>query len=170
MAYQIVSEHYKTKPFRCGARCAGIANTYDDECARRRGIVCIKNKDNLCLVRALVVVIAYITNVPYLKQVRNNIGKRQDLEARGLMAKSGVVIPPGGAGIKELQQFQLHLADYKITAYEHAAKGRAVLFEGPNAEKKINLLFHYKHYNVITSLTSAFGCSYYFENLSRPLQ
>src|SRR5436190_24340442 len=35
--------------------------------------------------------------------------------------------------------------------------------EIPDAQYKINLVFHNGHYNVITSLTSAFACTYFCE-------
>ncbi|KAF2894738.1 hypothetical protein ILUMI_11438, partial [Ignelater luminosus] len=79
------------------------------------------------------------------------------------MKNAGVVIPTEGAGIEELGQFQHHLTEYKINVYKYGTKGREVLFEGPQADKRINLLYHQSHFNVITSLTSAFVCRYFCE-------
>lgn len=79
------------------------------------------------------------------------------------MSEAGVKVPKEGCGIEELRQFQRYLEEYKITVYKYGAKGREVLFEGPDALKKINLLYHQGHFNVITSLTSAFTCSYFCE-------
>lgn len=150
------------KPFRgMGRQRKGYYNTYEEECNKRRGIVVVNNEDNLCLPRALVVAMAYLMNVPYVEQIRRNVGKRQDREALKLMKDVGIAIPPLGAGIEELEKFQQHLTQFKITVYIYGTKGREVLFEGPNAAKKINLLFHKNHYNVITNLTSAFACGYY---------
>lgn len=47
-------------------------NTFDEECAKRRGIICIKNEDNLCLPRALVVAKAYADNGVNLAAIRCN--------------------------------------------------------------------------------------------------
>ena len=70
--------------------------------------------------------------------------------------------------IPELDQFQNHWRKYKITVYNYNTKGRDVYYEGPNSQYKINLLFHDGHYNEITSLTSAFVCSYYCESCHTP--
>lgn len=178
--YQSNSEGFNSDTFRMtmtqarsyrgtGKRPAqGAYNTFEEECSKRRGIVCINNKDNLCLPRSLVVAMAYSMNVPYLKQVRQNIGKKQDQETLRLITESGVIIPPGGAGVDELRQFQNHLKDFKITVYKYRNKGRDILFEGPDVPRKINLIYHNNHYNVITSLTAAFVCSYYCETCHTP--
>ena len=42
---------------------------FEEECAARCGIIVIKNKDNLCLVRAIVVAEAYINKAPNHKTV-----------------------------------------------------------------------------------------------------
>src|SRR3978361_122774 len=148
-------------PLRGRGRNTEESLTFGEDCSKRRGIVCIKNKDNLCLARALVVAIAYVLNVPYLKQVRQNIGKRQDQEVQKLMANAGVTIPPAGAGIEELQQFQQYLSDFQIIVYNYGSKGRDILYRGPESLKRLNLLHHKGHFNVINSLTSAFCCNYY---------
>lgn len=150
------------KPYRGKGRSASSL-TYDDECRKRRGVVVIHNKDNLCLARALVVAMAYVMNSPYFKQIRQNIGKRQNQEVQKLLSDTGITIPPTGAGFEEIQQFQRHLKNFKISVFRYGTKGRELLFEGPDAVHKINLLHHNSHYNVITSLPSAFGCGYYCE-------
>ncbi|XP_054287996.1 uncharacterized protein LOC129003726 [Macrosteles quadrilineatus] len=141
----------------------GLYNTFDEECKARRGIVVINNKDNLCLPRALVVAIANVNKDPAYDLVRMDKAKRQTVRAQKLVRRARVELPEGGAGIAELEKFQDLLKDYKITVYNYNAKGRDVYFEG-NVEKpkfKINLLFHNRHYNVITSLTAAFVCNYF---------
>ncbi|XP_055390586.1 uncharacterized protein LOC129619368 [Condylostylus longicornis] len=56
--------------------------------------------------------------------------------------------------------------DYKqiIKIYKYGTKGKDVIFEGLGIGKKLNLLFHKNHYNMITSLTAAFSCIYYYED------
>lgn len=148
-------------PFRGRGRSTEESLTFGEDCKKKKGVVCIKNTDNLCLPRALVVAIAYILNVPYLTQIRRNVGKRQDQEAQKLIADAGVTIPPEGAGVEELQQFQHYLTNYQIIVYNYGTKGRDILYQGPESLKRLNLLHHDGHYNVITSLTSAFCCRYY---------
>lgn len=75
-----------------------------------------------------------------------------------------ISIPRDGWGIDQLKAFQNHFKDYKLTVYEHGTKGKKIIYEGVPNEKKINLLYYKKHYNVITSLTAAFCCSYYCES------
>ncbi|CAG9827172.1 unnamed protein product [Diabrotica balteata] len=86
-----------------------IYNSFNEECSKRRGIVVIKNTDNLCLPRALVVAKAYVDKDLELTKIRKDTGKIQREKALQLMKNAGVVIPDEGAGISELQQFQLCL-------------------------------------------------------------
>ena len=143
-------------------------NNFEKDCKARKGIIVINNKDNLSLPRALVVAKAYAKSDPKKQLIRLNKGKRQTLKANKLMAKAKVQIPETGAGIPELDKFQNHLKKYKITVYNYNTKGREVYFEGPNAQYKINLLYHDGHYNVITSLTAAFSCRFYCETCHTP--
>lgn len=80
-------------------------NTFEEECSRRRGIVAINNKDNLCLPRALVVAIANATKDPEYKQVRDRQGVQKE-KANELITNAGVSISEVGAGIPEVQKFR----------------------------------------------------------------
>lgn len=143
----------------------GMFNTFNEECHKRRGIIVIKNTDNLCLPRAIVVAKAKAKRNTEFQAIRQDRCKRQLNKARKLMQKARVEIPEEGAGIQELVKFQDHLKKYKITVYNYDRKGRDVYFEGnnPDAQHKINLLFHNGHFNVITSLTAAFACTHFCE-------
>lgn len=144
-------------------------NSFIEECGMRRGIVTINNKDRLCLPRALVVAVALVDADPEYIKVRRDIGKTQTTRAKTLMREAGVIeISEAGAGIPELQKFQQHLTNYKVVVYRYKGKGRDVIFSGPGEGKKLNLLFHDGHYNVITSLTAAFCCSYFCEECHIP--
>lgn len=164
--FKIIATSYT--PLRGSGRNREPSLDYQEDCKKRKGIVCVKNKDNLCLPKALIIAIAYVLNSPYINQIRRNISKLQDRETQKLIAEAGVVVPKEGAGFEELQQFQRHLKDFKITVYAYGSKGREVLFEGPNASHKINLLHHNNHFNVITSLTSAFCCVYFCQICHKP--
>lgn len=148
-----------------GKRRSGFYKSFTEECHGRTGIVTIKNKDNLCLARALVVGKAYAKNDPLYKAISQDRCKRQTIKAEKLLAKARVQMPAEGAGIRELEQFQAHLKKYKITVYNYDSKGREIYFSGDNtdAKFKINLYYHEGHFNVITSLTAAFACKYYCE-------
>ncbi|XP_031348773.1 uncharacterized protein LOC116174886 [Photinus pyralis] len=142
-------------------------NSYTEECSRRRGIVVIKNKDNLCLPRALIVGKAHADKDSDYNRIRDR-ATVQKARAQQLVQEANVIIPSGGCSIEELRGFQQYLVDYKITVYQHNTKGREVVFEGPEMNKKINLLYDDNHFNVITSLTAAFACSYYCEPCHTP--
>lgn len=138
-------------------------NTFHEECRMRKGIIVINNTDNLCLPRGLVVAIACMNKDKDQAKVRKDTGKIQTQRALQLCTDAGVVIPEVGSGIFELQQFQKHLDNYKIVVYSYGSKGRDTVFKGSTEGPTLNLLYYEGHYNVITSLTSAFCCGYYCE-------
>uniref|UniRef100_A0A6P7HBJ7 Uncharacterized protein LOC114346644 n=1 Tax=Diabrotica virgifera virgifera TaxID=50390 RepID=A0A6P7HBJ7_DIAVI len=140
-------------------------NSFNEECSKRRGIVVIKNNDNLCLPRSLILAKAYVNKDPELVKIRRDIGKTQLERALQLIAGAAVVIPSDGAGIPELQQFQEYLKNYKIVVYSY---GRDIIFAGNGVGPSLNLINHKGHFNVITSLTAAFCCDYYCEECHQP--
>ena len=176
--YQSNSSGFNTESFCLGVTSVQLPsgqgrgskyNTFKEECGMRRGIITIKNSDNLCLPRALIVAIAHLNKDPEFNKVRRDIGKIQTIKTLELFNASGISISEDGAGIPELQQFQDYLKDYKIVVYSYGTKGRDVIFEGDNdCNRRLNLLHHDKHYNVITSLTAAFCCDYYCEECKVP--
>lgn len=144
-------------------------NNFEEECARRKGIISISNKDNYCLPRAIVVGMAYVEKNENYKRIIKDTGKIQTNLTNKLLADANVIIPNTGAVIPEIIKIQDYIKDkFKITVYDYLSRGRSVIFEGPCAPLKINLLFHNEHYNVITSVTSAFGCGYFCEQCHVP--
>uniref|UniRef100_A0A1Y1L1R3 DNA-directed DNA polymerase n=1 Tax=Photinus pyralis TaxID=7054 RepID=A0A1Y1L1R3_PHOPY len=141
---------------------------FQEDCTARRGVVVINNNDGLCLPRAIVVAIAYVNHDNEYRQIRRNIGKKQEQKAIKLLRDSNIIIPKSGAGVSELQQFQEYLQPYKLTVYLYGSKGRDVMFEGDGTGKRLNLIYHDGHYNVVTSLTAAFTCTYYCEDCHVP--
>lgn len=70
--YQSNSSGLSTSTFCLGVTSSnGKGRRYNtfDECNKRRGIITINNKDNMCLPRALVVVIAYVSKDPEYRKV-----------------------------------------------------------------------------------------------------
>ncbi|KAG5875913.1 hypothetical protein JTB14_028676 [Gonioctena quinquepunctata] len=130
-------------------------NSFDIECSQRKAIVVIKNKDNLCPARSLVVAKAYIDNDPDNRKVRDFVVV-QTCRTLEFLENSGIEILKEGGGISELEKFQDYVSDYTITVYKYGNKGRDVLYEGVGGTKKMNLLHHENHFNVIISLTAAF--------------
>lgn len=159
-----------------GRKRGGLYNSFEEESKARRGIVVIKNKDQLCLPRAIVVAKANVkakqdsSRQSIYKAIRQDKGNKQTLRAKKLMSKARVQIPEEGAGIPELERFQAHLKKYNIVVYNYNSKGRDVYYSGDNKEAQfnLNLLFHEGHFNVITSLTAAFVCAYFCEPCRTP--
>ncbi|KAJ8910238.1 hypothetical protein NQ315_002562 [Exocentrus adspersus] len=126
-------------------------NSYNEECAKRKGIISINNKDNMCLPRALAVAIAFATKDPEMVKIRKDTGKIQRDKAIELTKNAAVTIPVAGCVIPELQQFQRHLTGFKIVVYKYGTKGRDVIFKGAEEEEEeeapsLNLLYHEGHY------------------------
>jgi hypothetical protein len=120
----------------------------------KRTIVRIQNEDDLCLARALVVSIAKIENDSRDRQIRDHRRPVQACLAQELHQKASVLI--GKCGIDEVKQFQTYLTDYQINIVlkEHQ---NAIIFSGPDKEKKIYLFLHDNHYDVITSMPAFFA-------------
>ncbi|XP_031338535.1 uncharacterized protein LOC116167335 [Photinus pyralis] len=132
--------------------------SFKEFCLKKRGIISIKNHDTLCLARALVTVIAFKTKAANLRLFESG-HPLQRQKALELCAAASVDLSNGGT-IDHIRQFQ----DYTIVVYNHRM-GKTGYFEGPRSpqRKVLNLLFEQEHYNVITSLTSAFTCGYFCE-------
>lgn len=81
-------------------------NSFSEECTKRRGVVMIDNKENLCLPRVLIVTKANMDKDLEYRKVRKNIGKVQTLRTIELCRNASVNVPKEGAGIPELQIFQ----------------------------------------------------------------
>lgn len=115
-------------------------NSFNEECAKRRCIISNKNKDNLCLPRALVVGKAFVDTNPELKRIRLDMTKWQEKRAREYIEVACVSVPVDGAVIPKLQQFQNFLKHYKIVVYSYGCKSRDVIFEGVGVGPKLNML------------------------------
>ncbi|KAK5637791.1 hypothetical protein RI129_000027 [Pyrocoelia pectoralis] len=107
-----------------------------------------------------VLAIAFRTNDPMLSSMKLGYPLLQTRTMQ-LYHNSGVDLSQGGS-YQHIQSFQNHLASYTIVVY-NSRIGDSVYFEGPREPGRVvlNLILEDEHYNVITSLTSAFTCSYY---------
>ena len=116
---------------------------------KKGSVIRIQNKDELCLARALVVSKAKIDNDPRDRLIRKSERPLQTRLAQELHQKSGV--PLGPCGLDEVKQFQTYLSEYQINivSKEHQ---NAILYSGPEQEKRIYLYLHDNHYDVITSM------------------
>ena len=112
-------------------------------------IVQIKNKDDLCCARAIVVAKAKLDKDPHYEAIRKKNRAMQTRLARELHESAGVSL--GSCGIPEIKKFQAALPDYQLNVIskEHL---NALVYSGPEAEKHLYLYHHDNHYDVITSM------------------
>ena len=127
----------------------------------KRSVVSIKNKDDLCLARALVVAIANIDKDGRYKLLADSRRPAQGNAARELHRKAGV--PLGPCGISEVKQFQKYLTGYEINivSMEH---GNSIIYpERPyvTETKRIYLYLYDNHYDVITTMPGFLNRSYF---------
>ena len=121
---------------------------------KKRCIVRIQNSDEICLARALVVAIAKIENDRQYKVIANSRKVMQQHRAHALHEKAGVAIGP--CGLDEVKQFQAYLTDYQINIVSSDHQD-SIIYSGPDKEKRIYLLLHDNHYEVITSMPAFFA-------------
>ena len=116
---------------------------------KKRSIIRIQNKEELCLARALVVAKAKIDNNSQYKSIVDHRWPLQTRIAQELDQKANVSL--GSCGINEVKQFQTALSEYQINivSKEHQ---NAILYTGPEQEKRIYLCLHDNYYDVITSI------------------
>ena len=104
-------------------------------------VIRIKNKDSLCLARALVTDIARQEKDPEWNSIR--LGRKQQrLLAQRLHQKAGV--REGLCGLPEVAKFQAVVDDYQIVVLS-AKHFNAIVYEGPQREKQIYLYHHENH-------------------------
>ncbi|CAB3976922.1 Hypothetical predicted protein [Paramuricea clavata] len=143
---------------------------------KKRSIIRIRNNDQLCLARALVVAKAKIDNDPQClaralvvakakiendsrdRQIRNPERPLQARLARELHQNAAV--PLGPCGLDEVKQFQTYLSSYQINIVSKDHQN-ALIYTGPDQEKRIYLYLHDNHYDVITKMPGFFERSYY---------
>ena len=131
---------------------------------KKKSIITIKNQDNLCLARALVVAIAKVDKAPVnlLRDVR-----AQQVKAIELHAKAKVPMGPS-CGLEEVDMFQKHLTAYEINIVSGNHDNAIIYPEKPSTDKTpIYLFLHDNHYDVITSMTGFLSKTYYCHKCRR---
>ncbi|CAB4036011.1 Hypothetical predicted protein [Paramuricea clavata] len=93
-------------PNRAGRKRRDVANL-ENYLTKKRGIVQIKNKDDLCCARAIAVAKAKLDNDPQYKSIVSRTGTLQDRLAQEIHASAGV--PLGPCAIPEVKKFQRDL-------------------------------------------------------------
>jgi hypothetical protein len=105
-------------------------------------IVQIKNKDDLCCARAIIVAKAKLDKDPKYKSIVDHRRATQTNLAHQLHESAGV--PPGSCGIPEIKKFQAALPDHQLNVIskDHL---NALIYSGPEAEKHLYLYHHDNH-------------------------
>ena len=115
---------------------------------KKRSVVCIQNKDNLCMAQALVVAKARVDEDPQYKSIVNHRRPMQTRLAQELHANADVPLSRP-CGIEEAKQFQVYLTEYQINIVWKEYNNN-IIYSGPEKDKKIYLYMHNNHYDVIT--------------------
>ena len=128
-----------------------IANI-DKYLTNKRAIVRIKNNDDICLARAIILSKAKVDNderYTYIKDFRRLL---KDNLAHELHEK--VNVPIGQCCIEEVKKFQAYLTGYKINIVSKEHLNTLIYSE---VSKRIYLYAHDNHYDDITSMPAFVG-------------
>ena len=129
----------------------------------KKSIISINNKGDTCLARALVVSIARIEKDPRYKHITNSSRPLQRERAFDLHEAANV--PLGPCGLKEVDLFQQHLANYQIIVVS-GDQNNTIIYPphppaNPNPEKSIYLYYQANHFDAITSLPGFLNTNYF---------
>ena len=130
------------------------------EYLRKKGsVITIKNEDNLCLARALVVAVARIEKDPKYKTLADSRNHAQLEKAMELHRLANV--PLGPCGLTEVDLFQKYLTNYEINIVSGNHNDSIIYPSEPSDKQSIYLYFHDNHYDVITSMPGFLSKSYF---------
>ena len=133
-----------------------------DYLKKKRTVILINNRDDLCLARALVVSIARIEKDPRYKGMSQGNGMQRQ---RALDLHHVANVPLGPCGLKEVDLFQQYLVNYQIIVVS-GDQDNAIIYPphpraNPNPEKSIYLYYQANHFDVITKLPGFLNKSYF---------
>ena len=129
---------------------------------KKGSVITIKNNDNLCLARALVVAIAKIENDPKYKTLVDSRKGTQQMKAMELHQAANV--PFGPCGLPEVDLFQKYLTNYEINIVSGNHNDSIIYPPKPSTNNNVTpiyLYLHDNHYDVITSMPGFLNTSYY---------
>ena len=128
----------------------------------KNSIVCINNKDDLCLARALAVAIARVEKDPRYKHIRDSNRPLQRERAFDLHEAANV--PLGPCGLNEVALFQQYLTNYQIIVVS-GDHNDSIIYppqsSGTDERPTISLYLHDNHFDVITKLPGFLSRSYF---------
>ena len=126
---------------------------------KKKSVITINNKDNLCLARALVVAIARIENDPKYDQIRRS--DRYIQQERALQLHRAANVPLGLCGLDEVKLFQAYLTNYEITIVSGDHDNSIIYPPEPGDKQPIYLYFQNKHFDVITKMPGFLAVCYF---------
>ena len=129
---------------------------------KKGSVIIIKNNDNLCLARALVVAVARIEKDPKYKRLIDPKGTAQQMKAMELHRAANV--PFGPCGLPEVDLFQKYLTNYEINIVSGNHYNSIIYPPRPSTNNDVTpiyLYLHDNHYDVITSMPGFLNTSYY---------
>ena len=134
-----------------------------DYLKKKKCVIPINNKDDLCLARALVVSIARIEQDPRYNRMLDSSCTVQRERAFDLHEAANV--PLGPCGLKEVDLFQQYLVNYQIIVVS-GDQDNAIIYPpqpraNPNPEKSIYLYYQANHFDTITSLPAFLNTNYF---------
>ena len=133
---------------------------------KKRSIIQIQNKDELCCARALVVAKARVDNHPKWHSIRKGSQIQRTL---ALALHDEANVPLGPCGYDALTQFSTapSLTGYQILLVDADRSFHITTF-GSLQDKQLILLHEKSHYNVITKLPAFFGVGYVCAHCWKP--
>ena len=133
-----------------------------DHLKEKKSIICINNKDDFCLARALAVAVARIENDPKYVQIKNS--RRPVQLERALDLHEAANVPLGPCGINEVKLFQNYLSNYQIIIVS-GDHNNSIIYppQPPGTDEKpiISLYLHANHFDVITTLPGFLNKSHF---------
>ena len=134
-----------------------------DYLKKKKSVITINNKDDLCLARALVVSIARIEQDPrYGRIIRPDSTVQRE---RAFDLHEAANVPLGPCGLDEVELFQQYLVNYQIIVVS-GDHNNSIIYPRqppaiPNPEKSIYLYYQTRHFDVITTLPGFLNRSYF---------
>ena len=134
----------------------------DDYLDEKGSVVRIRNKDDLCLARALVVARAKKDNDPKYNQIKRSDRPLQREKAFDLHEAANV--PLGPCGLNEVALFQQYLSDYQIMIIS-GDHNNSIIYPPPSSatdeKPHLALYLHNNHFDVINSVPGFLGRVYF---------
>ena len=135
---------------------------------KKRSIITIRNNDNLCLARALVVAIAKIEKGPNYKNLLKPGKSTVERKAREL--HEAAKVPLGPCGLPEVELFQKHLTNYEINIVSGNHDSSIIYPPKPSTANNVTPIYLYlydNHYDIITSMPGFLDNSYFCHKCKR---